>query len=285
MLIASWRTTHMSEETPQKPAEQQIMERLSALEPTKRQRALRKFVAAALGSIPWIGGFMAAMIAMREEEGQLHIDALQREWLEEHKVRMEALALELAALTNRLDSFGDDISDRLESEEYLGIVRKGFRLWDQADTDQKRTYVARLLANAGATNICEDDLVRLFLEWLEKYHESHFKVIREIYLHPGSTRHDIWKNIHGEFPREDSSDADLYRLLVGDLSQGRIIRQHRETNYQGEFIKKSKPPTPRGTASPIMKSAFDDDEPYELTELGKRFVHYVFADIVKRIDS
>ena len=212
MLIASWRTTHMSEETPQKPAEQQIMERLSALEPTKRQRALRKFVAAALGSIPWIGGFMAAMIAMREEEGQLHIDALQREWLEEHKVRMEALALELAALTNRLDSFGDDISDRLESEEYLGIVRKGFRLWDQAD-------------------------------------------------------------------------ADLYRLLVGDLSQGRIIRQHRETNYQGEFIKKSKPPTPRGTASPIMKSAFDDDEPYELTELGKRFVHYVFADIVKRIDS
>ena len=34
-----------------------------------------------------------------------------------------------------------------------------------------------------------------------------------------------------------------------------------------------------------MKSAFDDEEPYELTELGKQFVHYVFAEVVKRIDE
>jgi hypothetical protein len=34
-----------------------------------------------------------------------------------------------------------------------------------------------------------------------------------------------------------------------------------------------------------MKSAFDDEEAYELTELGKQFVHYVFSDIVKRIGA
>jgi hypothetical protein len=34
-----------------------------------------------------------------------------------------------------------------------------------------------------------------------------------------------------------------------------------------------------------MKSAFDDEEPYELTELGKQFVHYVFSDLVKRIEN
>jgi hypothetical protein len=34
-----------------------------------------------------------------------------------------------------------------------------------------------------------------------------------------------------------------------------------------------------------MKSAFDDEEPYELTELGKKFVHYVFTDIVPKIEK
>jgi hypothetical protein len=34
-----------------------------------------------------------------------------------------------------------------------------------------------------------------------------------------------------------------------------------------------------------MKSAFDDEEPYELTELGKQFVHYVFSEVVQRIGS
>jgi hypothetical protein len=32
-----------------------------------------------------------------------------------------------------------------------------------------------------------------------------------------------------------------------------------------------------------MKSAFDDKERYELTELGKQFVHYVLSDVVPRI--
>jgi hypothetical protein len=34
-----------------------------------------------------------------------------------------------------------------------------------------------------------------------------------------------------------------------------------------------------------MKSAFDDQEPYVLTELGKQFVHYTMSDIVARLDS
>ncbi len=34
-----------------------------------------------------------------------------------------------------------------------------------------------------------------------------------------------------------------------------------------------------------MKSAFDDEEEYELTELGKQFVHYVFSDVVQKLDS
>lgn len=264
---------------------QEITGRLESLEPTLRQRVLRKIVAAALGSIPWVGGFLAASMAFRDESTQLKVDSLQRQWLQEHKERMEKLAAELAALTARLESFGDDVTERLESESYLGLIRKGFRIWDQADTDQKRSHIGKLLANAGGTKLCDDDLVRLFLDWLDLYHESHFQVIREVYQHPGSTRYDIWERIHGEFPAENSSEADLYRMLIGDLSQGRIIRQHRNVNSYGQFLKKPHRRTPPGSSSSTMKSAFDDEEPYELTELGKKFVHYVFAEIVKRLEE
>lgn len=275
----------MSSETLDPLPPEDVASQLASRSLSKRQRALRKIIAAALGSLPWIGGFLSAMIALRDESNQAETDSLQQQWLEEHNDRMKKLSAELNALTARLESFGEDISDRLESEEYLAIIRKGFRTWDQADTDQKRTYVGKLLANAGATRLCEDDLVRLFLEWLERYHEAHFKVIREIYSNPGITRHDIWRNIHGAFPREDSSEADLFRLLIGELSQGRIIRQHRETTYDGQFIKKPKAKTSPGMGSTTMKSAFDDGEEYELTELGRKFVHYVFADVVKRIGN
>ena len=274
----------MSDETPHQLAEREIMDRLEALQPSRRHRVFSKLVSAALGSIPWIGGFLAAMLALRDESGQAHMNALHRQWLEEHKARMEKLAIELAALSTRLDSFGDDVSERLESEEYLALIRKGFRLWDEADTEQKRGYIAKLLANAAAVKLVEDDLIRLFLDWLDRYHETHFKVIREVYQHPGGTRYRIWTNIHGACPADNSPEADLFRLLIHDLSTGRIIRQHRETNYQGEFIKKPKTRTAPGTGSTTMKSAFDDEERYELTELGKKFVHYVFNEIVPRVE-
>lgn len=275
----------MSEERIDPLPPDEIAAQLASRAVSKRQRAMRKVIAAALGSLPWVGGLIAAMFAIRDENQQVETDSLQRQWLEEHKGRMEKLSAELAALTARLETFGEDISERLESEEYLAIIRKGFRTWDQADTDQKRTYVGRLLAHAGATKLCDDDLVRLFLEWLERYHESHFKVIREIYSNRGATRYDIWENIHGNFPREDSSEADLFRLLIGELSQGRIIRQHRETTYDGKFVKKSRTRTAPGMGSTTMKSAFDDEEEYELTELGRKFVHYVFTDVVKRVSD
>ena len=35
--------------------------------------------------------------------------------------------------------------------------------------------------------------------------------------------------------------------------------------------------------SPYLTSRFDDKKPYELTELGERFVHYVMNELVKKI--
>ena len=83
---------------------------------------------------------------------------------------------------------------------------------------------------------------------------------------------------------EDSAEADLFRLLIHDLSTGRVIRQHRETTLSGEFLKKPRTRT-RGRASATMKSAFDDEDPYVLSELGQQFVHFTMEDVVRRIEA
>jgi hypothetical protein len=178
---------------------------------------------------------------------------------------------------------GASIDERIQSGEYLGLVRKAFRTWDEADTDEKRHYAANIVTNSAGTRVCSDDVVRLFLDWLELYHEAHFAVIREIFDNPGSTRFDIWSGIYGEIPREDSAEADLFKLLMRDLSTGGVVRQARDVNEFGQFVRK-RPQRTRGTSSPsTMESAFEDTKPYVLTELGKQFVHYTMNEVVTRI--
>ena len=109
----------------------------------------------------------------------------------------------------------------------------------------------------------------------------HFEVIGAIYNRNGITRGGIWSEIGRGQVREDFADADLFKLLFRELSVGGIIRQHRPTDYQGNFIKK-KPPR-RGGSSDRMVSAFDTNEGYELTALGQQFVHYAMNDLTPKI--
>jgi hypothetical protein len=249
----------------------------------ERQRRYRRFLLAALSGIPWIGGFMAATSAADSEREQGRINELQQEWLDEHREKLSDLAETLREIVGRLESLGEETKQRIESEPYLALVRSAFRTWDQADTAEKRTLVKNLLMNAGGTKLCPDDLIRLFVQWIDTYHEAHFAVIREVHRSPGSTRADIWQNVHGTEVTEESAEADLFKLLIRDLSTGSVIRQHRETTMDGRFVKKTPPRTPKGSGSRVMKSAFDDVEEYELTELGRQFVHYTMNEIVPRI--
>lgn len=166
----------------------------------------------------------------------------------------------------------------------MDIVRKAFRTWDETDTDEKRKYIANLLANAGGTKLTSDDVIRLFIDWLDLYHEAHLAVIKEIYQNPGSTRYDIWEAIYDSFPREDSAEADLYRMLIRDLSTGGVIRQERSTTPDGQFLRKPRAKS-KGFRPATMESSFDDTKPYVLTELGKQFVHYAMSEVVQRIES
>jgi hypothetical protein len=253
--------------------------------PSRRRRILEAIGMAAVGKIPWVGGVIAAGAAYASGQSGVKREDLLREWLEEHYAKLRLLQATLQEMAARLEGFGDDVEKRILSEEYLQLVRRAFSQWDDADTDEKRRILVQLITNAAGTRICSDDIIRLFLDWIDTYHEAHFAVIRAIYERRNNppTRYEIWVSIYGsQLPRDDSAEADLYKMLIRDLSTGGVIRQPRETDYMGRYRAK-----PRAGAKPassgVMKSAFDDNEEYVLTELGSQFVHYTMTELVQRL--
>lgn len=268
---------------PEKNDIEKIRNEISKASPSTKRRAFEKFFLAALGSIPWVGGFISAAAELKSEEKEIKKDSLKTRWLDEHAAKLGRLQMTLEEIASRFENLGETIEDRIQSEEYLDLVRRAFRAWDRSDTDEKRKYVANLVANASGTKITSDDVVRLFIDWLDTYHEAHFAVIREIYKEPGCTRFEIWDAIRGQLPRENSAEADLFRMLIRDLSIGGVIRQQRATTASGDFLKKSRKKR-SGAASRTMESAFEDSKPYVLTELGEQFVHYTMSEIVPRIE-
>ncbi len=239
---------------------------------------------AALGSIPWVGGVISAASSYKAGESDAQRDTLFREWLQEHHEKLQNLRQTLGQMVGRLEGFGQEVEEKITAQDYLALVRKTFRQWDQADTDEKRRLLIQLVTNAGGTRICSDDIVRLFLDWIDAYHEAHFAIIRVIHDNRNDppTRYDIWVAVYGEpVPRHNSAEADLYRMLIRDLSTGGVIRQPRETDYQGRFKKKVR--APRRVSSSTMESAFEDSKTYVLTELGSQFVHYTMNELVGRL--
>jgi hypothetical protein len=260
-----------------------IKAELANSQPSRRQKILEAIALAVLGTIPWVGGVLAAAATFGFDQKDSKRDALRDQWLSEHHQKLMILRGTLDEMFARLEGLGEEINDRLESPEYLALVRQAFREWDQSDTDEKRRLIVHLITNAAGTRIASDDILRLFLSWIETYHEAHFGVIRTIYKNPGPTRYDIWIAVYGQLiPREDSAEADLYRMLIRDLSTGGVIRQARETDSQGRFRRKTSPPRRQGTG--VMESAFEDTKQYVLTELGKQFVHYSMTELVARLE-
>jgi hypothetical protein len=247
------------------------------------RRAIEKLILAALGSIPWVGILVSSAASTKSEEEANHQNYLLRLWVEEHRRRLMALGQILQEVQSRFENFGEEINERIQSEAYLALVRKAFRAWDQSDTEEKRGMLGNVVINAGSTRACPDDVIRLFIDWTELYNEVHFAVIREIFHNPGSTRFEVWSAIYGEVPREDSEEADLFKFLIRDLSAGGVIRQERDVNSLGQFVRK-KPMKRRGIPT-TLESAFEDTKPYVLTQLGRKFVHYTMNETVTRLSG
>lgn len=261
-----------------------IKDELKKYIPNSKDKIMEKVVLAALGSIPWVGSFLSEMASFRFEKSEIKTSILYKQWLEEHENKLRELMKTLENLQYRFDSLGSEIDSRISSEEYLSLVRKGFRTWENASTKEKKQYMANLLANAAGTKLCTDDVVRLFMDWLEIYHELHFSIIRSIYKTPGITRYEIWCELKDEnLPREDSAEADLFKYIIRELSTGGVIRQIRDITSDGRFLKRRIPK--KSSHMFTIESAFENSKGYLLTALGQQFVHYTMNDVVNRLEE
>ena len=152
----------------------EIKDALKQASPDRRQRIFEAIALAALSSIPWIGGVFAAGWTYKMRENEIIHDDLVERWLQEHTDKLRLLREALEAVVDRLGNLGDEIDARIESPDYLGLLRKAFRQWDNADTEEKRQLVIKLITNAAGTRMVSDDVLRLFLDWIDRYHEVHF---------------------------------------------------------------------------------------------------------------
>lgn len=245
---------------------------------------IARFALACLsGLIPFAGGAVGGVGGVWSEAEQDRINKIFATWLKLQEDEIKEIGKTMFEVLIRLDQNDENVRKRIESPEYLSLVKKCFRDWSAAESEQKRQFIRNLLANAAATTLTSDDVLRLFVEWIETYSELHFKVISTVYKNPGFSRFQIWRQIYGDSVREDSAEADLFKLIVNELSVGHIIRQHREVDYSGRFVK-SRPQRTRTSDSQYYTSAFDDAKEYELTNLGRQFVHYTMNEIVPKIE-
>jgi hypothetical protein len=237
------------------------------------------------GAIPFFGGLFSAAAGAWSEAEQERVNRFIRHWLKMMEAEMAEKQQTVIEIMQRLDMHDEEIAKRVSSDEYQSLLRKGFRDWAGAESEEKRILIRNVLANAGATQLTSDDVIRLFLEWIKTYSELHFSVVAKIYNNSGITRGEVWAALGRSPVREDSADADLFRLLFRDLSTGGIVRQHRETDYAGNFIRKTPTRRPAQAGGPrAVKSAFDDEDGYELTQLGQQFVHYAMTDLPLKLN-
>ena len=234
------------------------------------------------GAVPFVGGLCSAAAGFWSEREQGRLYEFLKRWLGMLEDEIQEKQKTIAEIAIRLDLHDEEISERVKSEEYQSLVRKAFRNWAGAESQIKRDYIRNILSNSAKSRIASDDVVRVFLDWLHSYSELHFVVIAEVYNSRGITRAEIWRRVGKEIPRDDSAEADLFKLLFHDLTVGYVIRQHREVDQHGRFIKK-RAGGKKSSADQHMKSAFDDEKFYELTALGRQFVHYAMTEVPAKL--
>lgn len=236
------------------------------------------------GAIPFAGGFLSAIAGVWSEHEQQKANRFFEHWIRMLQDEIKEKEQTIIDIMARLDLADEEISKRVESSEYQSLIRKTFREWSGAESNEKRKYIRNILVNAASCQVSSDDVVRMYIDWINQYSEMHFQVIAAVYNSDGITRGQIWIKIGKGDVREDSADADLYKLLFRDLSTGGIIRQHRKKDRFGNFIAKASTRRPKGSGPKPPVSAFDNDEEYELTALGQQFIHYAMTDLPLKID-
>lgn len=221
------------------------------------------------------------------KEGEAQFRKLLSIWLEFQKAEIKEIGKTLVEVLQRLKLSSKKVKSRIEESRYLSLVRKSFRNWSAAESEQKRILIRTLLVNAATKTTSPDFVLSMFVDFLNQYSEEHFQVVNTIYqaLPTGLTRKEIWQVLNpGQvLPAEDSAEADMFKMLILDLTTGYMVRQPREKDFHGYFVRAKPIRITNGSEGKTL--AFDNTKKYVLTELGKQFVLYTMEEVPEEVSQ
>lgn len=94
-----------------------IRTELTQSQPSRKRRIVERFLLAAIGSIPWIGGFLSAAAAIPGDEKHHRSDSLRTLWLEAHQEKIGLLGDTLSEIETRFEKLGPDVEERIQREQ------------------------------------------------------------------------------------------------------------------------------------------------------------------------
>ncbi|MEI7751711.1 MAG: hypothetical protein WCJ71_06435 [Candidatus Omnitrophota bacterium] len=150
---------------------------------------------AGLSGIPGWGILFGAGTTTWSETDQARFKKVLKTWLKLQEDEIKEIGKTLVEVMMRIDQADEKVRDRIESQEYLSLIKKCFRDWTAAESEKKRVLLRNLLANAASCKLTSDDVVRLFIEWIGQYSEIHFSIIACVHQNQGITRWQMWQKL------------------------------------------------------------------------------------------
>jgi len=244
-----------------------------------------KTIQTALRTLSYISGDISSSSELTFAHAFTHLSPSEQasfqklfsSWLSIQEEEIREILNTLVAIFKRLDYKKKGVAERVASHEYIQLIKRGFRNCSTVESEEKRTLIQNLMVNAATIRLSPDYTLEMFIKWIGEYSDVHFEVIRLIADKPGITRKEIWLTFNDTIPAEDSAASDMYRLLILDLSTGHLIRQRREKDFAGSFVRKRPRKREAADSPTLISSAFDDEKEYVLTELGEHFVRYTMS--------
>ena len=195
--------------------------------------AARAALNALSGAIPLAGGLLSAAASAWSEKDQAKVNDFLHHLMEMLAAEMHEKHQTIVELTSRIDMQDEKISERVKSPEYQALLRKAFRDWASTEFRPKARVRAQHPVERGADRDRERRCGEAFLEWIGITPSGTSR------SSPGSTtmrasRAAACGGRSGgrRFARIPPTPM-LFRLIFHDLSTGRIVRQHRQTDGYG----------------------------------------------------
>jgi hypothetical protein len=226
-----------------------------------------------------ITGGIGAAAAFWSEAGQQKDNELFAGCIQEMQGTMNELQSTVARIIVSINTSEDQFADRVEDPRYQSLIRKAFAGWSRGESEEKREMIRRLLSHAAEMPDPDYNLFNLFFDWLRRYNELHFRLIRSLKEQGTATKLQIWEGMGGTRVRDDSAEADVFGCLFMDLNFGHVVRKVGGRDSAGRRVRAA--PVKRN--SPYLKSVLDNNDLQQHTAVGELFIHYAMDELIDKL--